>query len=186
MQRLILSLADTRPPGVPSILRCQYNPEDLTITHAASLDARTPPLSQSGTAPLPRHAGPGQTLILVNLLFEAEADPVSGNLRDVREQTRALHLLAHRPGGQPLGMPHAPYMVDLIWGRSLARQGCIARLSERLDQFDHAGVALRSWIALEFVAQEDTAQGGAALGALPGLRPRADSVSGMGIGRDRG
>jgi hypothetical protein len=152
MQRMILSVHSPRPPGVPPVLRCQHNPEGLTITHAANLVPRPAPIALSatpGNAPLPGHAGPGQTLMNMRLLFESETDPVTGAAHDVRHLTQPLYRLADGPATVAASGQRGPHLVDFIWGKNVSVLGCISRLSEVLDMFDVTGTALRSWITLE-------------------------------------
>ncbi len=137
MERLILMPGEGAPPDVPDILRCMFNPSELVLTQAARLRPRPAPL-WGETATL-AHAAPPHATLELRLLFE------SGPQMDVRQATRALHGLA-APGPAGGAVP-----VDVIWGKHWAFRGTISRLSETLDQFTTAGIALRSWLSVELV-----------------------------------
>lgn len=149
MERLIMLIDPPRPDGVPRIIRCALNPEDITLRRDAGLAARPAPIF--APAPAPAFAGTGRTMLTLRLLFEA---PTGAPARDVRALTAPLHLLAARAPGRG----DRPCPVDLIWGRHWSFRGAVSRLSETLDLFSPDGVAARSWLQAEFVSLDAMAE----------------------------
>ena len=162
MERLVLRPGHPRPRGVPSRIRCHFNPGELVQTRESGLRPRPPSVGDQaagrgdigppGTAL--RFAGQGRDTLSLKLLFETGAEGRPDG--DVRSLTRPLFRLA-----APLpGHGETPCPVDLYWGKTWSFHGAISRIAERIDRFTSRGVATRSWVTLE-------------VEALPRLSPRS-------------
>ncbi len=148
MERLILKPQPPIPDGVPRLIHCSLNPDDIQITRDASLVPRAAPLFGSD-GPSLGYGREAITILTLNLLVVGREEPSRGDrppiVHDVRERTQPLYRLAER-GGPKVDQP---CLVDFVWGKDWAFRGAIARLAERLDAFTGQGVATRSWMRLE-------------------------------------
>lgn len=165
MERLILRPEAPRPAGVPAVIRCGVNPEEMLLQRDAGYGGRTP--AAIGKDPQATRAGgvisgpglpgrdvaftgAGRTLLTLNLLFDDEWSALRGPERvlsiDVRTLTEPLFRLA----APAQGRGDRPCPVDLIWGKHWSFRGVVARVSERMDRFTADGMATRSWVKIEF------------------------------------
>jgi Contractile injection system tube protein len=138
---------------------CLLNPETMEVTRLAGVRSRgvaSGRLTGAGLADDPLHlTGGGRTELNVDLLFAVDLIPTPGDVADVRALTRPLWELAENSAAQRGAV--RPPLVRFLWGKSWNVPGVVAAVAERFDQFDEAGVPLRSWLRMRFVRVAESA-----------------------------
>ena len=130
-------------------LGCLLNPASLVVRRAAGVRPQQSAggrLTGEGLSDDPLlYTRGGRTELELELLFDVSLAGSSVQTADVRDLTRPLWDLAENPSGDGGGQQA---LVRFVWGKAWNVRGVVSAVAERLEEFNSAGAAQRSWLRM--------------------------------------
>lgn len=159
-------------------IACLLNPNTLVVRRTAGVRQRQTSgshLTGIGLTDNPLlYTGGGRTELDLELLFDISLTGPENIATDVRQLTLPLWNLAENSSGDADGQRKPP-LVRFVWGKSWNVPGVVSAISERLEQFDGAGLAQRSWLAMRLIRAEEAPAATTASQGLPQPPPTVPS-----------
>jgi nucleoid-associated protein YgaU len=148
------------PPSEATKIKCQFNPEQLTISKEVSWDGDKSP---NFNAPILHYAGGEPATYSLSLFFDGydEVKDSKGAVtsvvaRDVRKYTNALLRLTLRGAGNAMFLlPYAmPPLVNFEWGKIKLFTAVVEKVEITFTMFDMDGTPIRAKADVSFKQQD--------------------------------